>query len=437
MFNIQKAVSRLNYAPKLNEIEVTDIAKGLAVFKPKADKPVSFSALKENLAKAGYTLASADITISGKLTNDGGLWFVTSGQSGQRFAIAGKIVDTLTGNTTLPETVEVTGQWTTDGKGTAARETVDPVGITPIETASLPTKPVSFVHASFVPNISGTESESEREPQAPIRTTSPGLTVYKGGAVTPRIYFEKQSFGDLNVRRQIAEFSFSYTPSPRLQLEAVVPFSRTSFDEGARSGSGFGLGNILLWGKYRFFRKVKTYGDRQASARVGIELPTGKKSAPSADLDVPGFIRRQLTPIKGGLSPHGDISFSQASGRFIFGGSIEAIYRTERDGYRLGHEVRLNSDFEYVVFPRQYKKPGGEIFAILETTLVKRGEGRYDSVTVRGSSETEYYLSPGLQYAARPQFVFEGSVQFPVFRSAAPAALQTNYNLLLGMRYLF
>ena len=217
-----------------------------------------------------------------------------------------------------------------------------------------------------------------------------------------------------------------------------MPLSRTSFDDGIRSGSGFGLGNILLWGKYRFFRKVKTYGDRQASARVGIELPTGKKSAPPAtEVNAPGFIRRQLTPIKGGMSPHGDISFSQAGGRFIFGGSVEAIYRTERDGFRLGHEVRLNSDFEYIVFPRKYKKPGGEIFAILETTLVNRGEGRYNSAGVRGSSETQYYLSPGLQYAARPQFVFEGSVQFPVFRSVAPSALQTNYNLLLGMRYLF
>jgi hypothetical protein len=44
VFNIQKAVSRLNFAPKLNEIEITDIKNGVGVFTPKAEKPISFAA---------------------------------------------------------------------------------------------------------------------------------------------------------------------------------------------------------------------------------------------------------------------------------------------------------------------------------------------------------------------------------------------------------
>ena len=34
MFNIQKAVGRLDFAPKQKEIEITDIKKGLGVFVP-------------------------------------------------------------------------------------------------------------------------------------------------------------------------------------------------------------------------------------------------------------------------------------------------------------------------------------------------------------------------------------------------------------------
>jgi hypothetical protein len=45
VFNIQKAVSRLNFAPKLNEIEITDIKNGIGVFTPKAEKPISYAAL--------------------------------------------------------------------------------------------------------------------------------------------------------------------------------------------------------------------------------------------------------------------------------------------------------------------------------------------------------------------------------------------------------
>ena len=67
MYNIQKAVSRLDYAPKLKEIQVTDFQKGLGIFTPKPGKPVSFAALKQTLKKAGYSLASADITVAGTL----------------------------------------------------------------------------------------------------------------------------------------------------------------------------------------------------------------------------------------------------------------------------------------------------------------------------------------------------------------------------------
>ena len=126
-------------------------------------------------------------------------------------------------------------------------------------------------------------------------------------------------------------------------------------------------------------------------------------------INVPRFVRQQLTPINGGLSPHFDVAFSQAGGRFIFGGNAEAIFRTERDGFRMGHEQRLNTDLEYVL-PRDPHKPGGELFLILETTFVYRSNGRLDGLKVSGSSATEYYLAPGLQYAAHPRFVVELSV---------------------------
>jgi hypothetical protein len=278
----------------------------------------------------------------------------------------------------------------------------------------------------------------EAIPLAPIRVTSPGLTVYKGGAVTPRVYFIDQHLGNLEVSRQILNLSVSYTPSPRVQLELEIPISHTSFDDNVTSGSGVGLANITLWSKYRFFRKVKTYGDRQAAARFGLELPTGKSDAPSQGrINAPSFVRQQLTPINGGLSPHFDVSFSQAGGRLIFGGNVEGIVRSERTGFRMGHELRVNTDLEYVVLPRKYDAPGGELFMILETSFVYRGTGRSNGLKADGSKATEYYVAPGLQYAAHPQFVIEGSVQLPVVRNTGSLVLRNDRNLLLGVRYLF
>jgi hypothetical protein len=264
------------------------------------------------------------------------------------------------------------------------------------------------------------------------------LTVYKGGAFTPRLYFIRQHLGDLEVNRQMLDVSVSYTPTATLQLEAEVPLSRTSFDDGLTSGSAAGLGNITLWGKYRFYRTVKTYGDRQAALRFGLELPTGKKTAPDErEVNAPAYVRQQLTPISGGLSTHFDATFSQAGGRFIYGGNVEGILRSERDGFRTGHEVRVNTDLEYVLLPFKYDAPGKELFVILETSFVHRGLGRVNSAVVPGSNSTEYYIVPGLQYAADPRFVIEGSIQLPVVRNTGALVLRNDTNILLGIRYLF
>jgi hypothetical protein len=462
VFNIQKAVSRLEFAPKLKEVKITDIKKGLGQFTPKPEKTVSFSALKSALKKAGYTLDSADITLSGMLfRNDKGWWVVVE-TSGQQFALEGQNVDQTLSGAMANSRVEIIGDWKTIGEGASSREVVTPSDVKISSVAPRATSagfskeypiresPVFRIErASFLMPSGGRPASESRgaetdslnsgaTPFAPIRVTSPGLTVYKGGAVTPRLYFIDLHLGNLEVSRQVLSLSVSYTPSPRVQLEAEIPISRTSFDDDVTSASGVGLGNITLWSKYRFFRKVKTYGDRQAAVRFGLELPTGKSDAPSqARINAPAFVRQQLTPINGGLSPHFDVSFSQAGGRLIFGGNVEGILRSERDGFRMGHELRVNTDLEYVLLPRKYDTPGGELFLILETSFVYRGTGRNDGLAVPGSKATEYFVAPGLQYAAHPQFVIEGSVQLPLVRNTGPLVLRNDRNVLLGVRYLF
>jgi hypothetical protein len=440
-------VSRLDYAPKLKDIELTDIQKGIGVFTPKPDKPVSFAALKATLKSAGYVLDSADITVDGTLSKDGGTWIVITKPSEQTFVLDGPNVAKAIEGIDVGSPIEITGSWKTVGQKDNAREVITPAEKQQAfrSRAGDAVYLARFTPARFVAADDDDASadvpaspEPAARPLAPIRVTSPGLTVYKGGAITPRVYLIRQHLGALQVNRQVVDVSLSYTPTPRVQLEAQIPVSRTSFDDGITSGSATGLANIVAWTKYRFYRRVKTYGDRQAAARFGLELPTGKKDAPNqSQINAPAFVRQQLTPINGGLAPHFDLAFSQAGGRLIFGGNAEAVFRTERDGFRMGHEQRLNTDLEYVLLPREYKKPGGELFLILETTFVHRGTGRLNGVPVAGSKATEYYLAPGLQYAAQPRFVVEGSVQFPVVRNTGALALRTDVNVLLGVKYLF
>lgn len=430
MFNIQKAVSRLTYAPKLSEIEITDIKNGLGVFTPKPDKPVSFAALKESLKKAGYTLASAKITVSGKLASEGERWLIVADTSNQRFSLSG---DALPG--AAPEkAVEVIGDWKTAAEG---KETITPL---PEKTNERNPNDEEENQAklAYVDVTSGEAIPGFPPAVAPIRTTSPGLTVYRGGAMVPRYIYTRQALGSLKVDRQVLLLGLSYTPTPRLQLEAELPLTRISIQSGPVAAAGAGVGNLTLSGKYRFFRKVEAWGDRQAALRVGLELPTGTTASPGAGrLREAAFVQAQLSPINGGFAPHIDLNYSQAKGRFIIGGNLEGILRAERDGFRMGHELRMNTDLEYVLFPRKYDRPGGEVFAIFETNFLRRGAGRVGGLRVAGSSSTEYYLSPGLQYAMHPRFVIEGSFQLPVIRDTGPQVLRIDRSLLLGVRFLY
>ena len=128
-------MSRLDYAPKLKEIEITDIKKGLGVFTPKPDKPVSFDALKETLKKAGYTLDTAEIIILGTLKRDEKGWWIVAELSGQRFALDGAEVGKLLAEAASEMRVEITGDWKTISAVAVSREVVTPRAVKKIESA--------------------------------------------------------------------------------------------------------------------------------------------------------------------------------------------------------------------------------------------------------------------------------------------------------------
>jgi hypothetical protein len=423
-------VSRLNFAPKINDIKVTDIKRGLGEFIPKPDKAASFAELKAALKKAGYTLASAEITVSGTLTRNDEGWWVVADPSGQRFALEGDISGASSGMR-----LEITGDWQTAGEGAKSREVIK---IRSSRKVAEKTKAASSGELAHIQVSLGHTGNESGLLLAPIRTTSPGLAVYKGGAVMPRYSYTSAHLGTLKAEWHIARLAVSYTPTPRLQLEADIPYVRSAFTDGAQKGSGHGLGNITLWGKYRFFRALETWGDRQAALRVGFELPSSKKGAESETaLPESAFIQEQLTPNTGGVAAHFDTSFSQAKGRIIYGANIEGIARSERDGFRLGHELRINTDLEYVLLPLKYRSPTKELFLIFETIYQHRSNGRIRGVTLPGTGSDEFYIAPALQYIPSSRLVVEASYQIPVVRNTGPHVLRIDKSLIVGVRYLY
>ncbi len=85
MYNIKAAVSRLDFAPKAKEMEVTDISTGHFVFTPRPGKLVSLQKLSKTIEGAGYKIEKAFIEVTGRVSTVKGKTVVKAEGSGQSF----------------------------------------------------------------------------------------------------------------------------------------------------------------------------------------------------------------------------------------------------------------------------------------------------------------------------------------------------------------
>jgi len=432
-FNIRKSVSLLDFGPKPEEVKITDFNQGLCVFAPKADKPVRFADLNASLKKAGFKLISAEITVSGKLSRDNSGWWIEAGASGQRFELAGDGPGSEVEVGAAGVDFEVIGDWQTGGKSCEQCEVIHvrsgKRGDRHSETGDDQSLNANPIRGPFVE-----VDAAGGMPPAPIRTTAPSLAVYKGGEVTLRYHFMQQHLGGLRVDHHEARLGFSYTPTPKLQFEGEVPYH--IYSQG--SASAHNSGNVIGWIKYRFYNSLETGGDRQAAIRVGVELPTASKNAvgdPATNADE--FLRRQLLRIDGGFSTHMDAVYSRAKRRFVYGANVEGVMRSEFVGVRMGNEIRLNTDLEYILLPVEYRGPTNELRLILETNYLHKARGRIRGNVVPGSSASEYYVAPAMQFAFNPRWVIEGSYQLPVVLNTGPQLLRTDRSVMFGIRFMY
>src|ERR1041384_1497982 len=166
----------------MDDIKVTDIKHGLGEFVPKPDKAASFAALKETLKKAGYTLASADITVSGTLVRDGDKGMVEANPSKQRFALEGADVEKRLQGVEAGSPIEVSGDWQTVGRDAASREVIQlrsakqlTAVLIKSDTVAGETKPERAALENIQVSLGGVGNQSGLYFSS-IRTTNPGLT---------------------------------------------------------------------------------------------------------------------------------------------------------------------------------------------------------------------------------------------------------------------
>lgn len=276
----------------------------------------------------------------------------------------------------------------------------------------------------------------------PIRTNTPGTGVFIGSGLLLRTLYDRESGGSETLEGWTAVADFRYTPATHWVIGARVPvvLDRRLERPGAGTVSRSGLGDASVAVKHRFFRQVGAWSDRHAAVELEVRLPTGESDlaeVPSAS-ELPMERRRRLTPGLGGVGFAADLIYQEGRRRFVYGGDVSFRVNTEGGGdYRVGNEARLNLDLEYVLFPLEYRRPGNEVFVLLEATVRRKWADDTAGRSLPSTERTDVLVAPALQHILTQRMLASLSVQLPLVSDAPRDGLEQELNVLAELRFAF
>lgn len=270
----------------------------------------------------------------------------------------------------------------------------------------------------------------------PIRANTPGTGVFQRSGLLAGIVADQRSRGGTDLLSLSSFAELRYTPATHWVFALRVPYQVENRLErsGSADQTSSGLGDVTVSVKHRFYRWVGPWADRHAAVEIGLKLPTGATDRP-VDPGLPATLRHRLQPGTGSTDGLIDAVYQQARRRWVF--ATDAGYRLNAEGdggYREGDEARLNLSTQYVLFPRDYTRPGHEVFAVLEGTIVDARADRLRGQDLPGTDRTAVLIAPGLQYFATERLFLDLSVQVPL---RDDASLRSRWNALFQLRWAF
>ncbi|HEX7182367.1 MAG TPA: transporter [Thermoanaerobaculia bacterium] len=273
----------------------------------------------------------------------------------------------------------------------------------------------------------------------PIRANTPGTGVFQRSGLVAGVVVDRKEGGGAELRSLSSFAEIRYTPATHWVFGVRVPYLVENRGQrpGAAAVTVSGPGDMVVSVKHRFYRWVGPWADRHAAVEVGLKLPTGATDRP-ADPGLPVSLRNRLQPGTGSTDGFVDLVYQQARRRFVF--AADAGYRRNTEGhgdYRRGDETQLNLSAQYVLFPRDYTRPGHEVFAVLEGTFLNVENDRLGGTTLPGTDRTAFFLAPGVQYVATERLFLDLSLQIPVWEEVGRGELASRWNVLAQLRYAF
>jgi len=197
-----------------------------------------------------------------------------------------------------------------------------------------------------------------------------------------------------------------YLPTSNSLIALHVPFVGYQFDD-ERKGSGLGLGDIQILGKYQFFRKDKTGKTFRMIAKVLQTLGTGDESVHIHEMMVGGF-ETYLAVVAGYESLRYGISNELGLG-------IDTYHQDREIRYKLGFGLPLKK----------------QVYPVDQVNLYFE----YQTSWFMENDEFMMLYAQGIQYA-KGQFTYDLSVQAPL-RQRVARYRERDLSIFIGTRFAF
>lgn len=241
------------------------------------------------------------------------------------------------------------------------------------------------------------------------------FTPRKGGSILRLQYTYSEADGQGNIRHvnaSIVRGTYVYGLKENLALFLSVPYANRQIDRFDRKLGRFeeahdGVADITVMAKYRFWqRDVRPEETLRWAALGGLNIRSGDSDFTSDSYD----------PIVGTV-------FTWRLDRQLF--DADLLYQFNTGGGQARHDVlRYDLAYSYRLFPAVFE--AGKNY---EWNAVAELNGRYIT-----DGSHELFLSPGLQFVTE-QWALEASIQLPVVQELADDGPETDYRIVLGVRF--
>lgn len=234
-------------------------------------------------------------------------------------------------------------------------------------------------------------------------------------------------------------FVFNLAPAPDFNLTVIAPVVVKRLENVVQPGRRTlaGLGDMVVRGKYRFWKRLAPESRSDAAFLLGIKIPTGPTGARDAQgnrLPVPAQVGTGSTDV----FFQGSVSHADSGRGYSLFADLRYTANTAAQGYEFGDTVFLDWGLAKQLYPWRFTELRAvHLSAELDFLFVHAARDRSGGVPVASSGGDSVFWAPGVSAIIKQRWLVEASFQFPITQQLNGRQLGQGWNVLFGTRVIY